>query len=101
MANVKHPQTNLRSLAKQAKSRLTQNDYVKERQDAVASALPILERKLYYKIAEIIDHENELLNPIAALIDREAFERLSPVERQRELFRLSDLYRRVKQALAK
>lgn len=99
MSNVKHSQTQLRKMARQAKSRLVENDYVRERKNAIISELPILESKLYFKILDVIERENEIINPIAALIDRPAFEKLSPVEKQRELFRLSSLYRTVKDRL--
>jgi RNA polymerase-interacting CarD/CdnL/TRCF family regulator len=101
MSNVKHPKGKLRLMAAEAKKRVTENNYKAVQKESVMSELPLMERELYRKILDILARESELINPIGELINREAFEKMTPAERQRELFRLSELYLKIKAKLAK
>ncbi len=102
---MKQPRNTLQELALQAKKRMC-NGYSKPINSINVSAsgkvitfekssLPINSETNCYKIYEALQ-STDTVNPLSRLIDKELLETLTPEQRQRYVFKLSEAYISVK-----
>lgn len=90
MSNIKHPKCKLRSLACEAKTRLTNNTYDVDRQ--TPRNITPQQREIYIKLCELTRRGERVDNPILCFADKEKLNSLSHDERQRYILQLSADY---------
>lgn len=107
----------IKSLAKDAKQRLrlsnyfqktipyndcenqTTQSYIKSQNQKLLSSNCIdnEEQILWQKVCDIMESEQDIINPISILIDKEKYNNMSEIARQMYVLRLSDKYAELKQ----
>ncbi len=55
------------------------------------------EEKLYVKVREILDRDENVMNPIGQLVDRTVFDKLDEANRQRYILELSAIIRELRE----
>ncbi|HIV63786.1 MAG TPA: hypothetical protein H9693_03385 [Firmicutes bacterium] len=55
------------------------------------------EEKLYVKVREILDRDENVMNPIGQLVDRTVFDKLDEANRQRYILELSAKFRELRE----
>lgn len=53
------------------------------------------EKRVYDLAVDILNSDEVILNPLALLIERKVYDRLSPVEKERYVLKLSEIYIRM------
>lgn len=86
MSNVKHPKCALRTLAGQAKARLSKGSYGEE-PSAPKNVTP-RQREIYIKLCELAASGEEVTNPIALFADKQLLASLPHEEKQRYILQL-------------
>ncbi len=89
MSNIKHPKCALRTLAAQAKDRLSKGTYQKP---AAPTNITPGQREIYLRLLELKANGEEVVNPIAQLADPAKLRSLSHEDRQRYILQLSADY---------
>ncbi len=97
MSNRKHGECELRSIAQQAKKRLTTNDYADcSGPYAPPKNITPAQREIYIKIAEMAKNGEDVLNPIKQFADEDKMATLSHAERQRYILSVAADYATMK-----
>lgn len=99
MANVRHPDCAIRSLAQEAKRRLREGAYDRELRQSLPQGASPAQKRIYIRLKELLDKGEEVVNPIRQLADAELLARLSHDERQRYVFQLAADYTAMKREL--
>ncbi|GEM_PF-730976 len=99
MANIRHPDCAIRSLASEAKRRLREGAYQKELGGAFPYGASPAQKRLYIRLKELLDKGEEVVNPIRQLADEELLSRLSHADKQRYVFQLAADYTAMKREL--
>lgn len=97
---AKRENSNLKKLVREAKTRMTQNEYDTKREEvagdnAVAKPIDYEEERLYRTVCEIASAFDEVIDPIGRLVDKEAFEGMNEVERERYVLTLGVTYKKL------
>lgn len=85
--NIKHPDSELRRLAKEAKQRLIDNAYNRDELNAPKDITP-QQREIYLKLLSLKREGEENINPIDQFADREILCSLSYEEKQRYIMQV-------------
>ncbi len=96
MSNVKHPKCAIRSMAIEAKSRLTTNNYLEK---STPKNITASQKEIYFKLQKMKYDGVELTSPVAQLGDSKLLSTLSHEEKQRYIIRLCEDYIKVKQII--
>lgn len=97
MANVRHPDCAIRSLAHAAKRRLCEGAY--DRESSYPAGASPAQKRIYIRLKQLMDDGEELVNPLRQLADDELMAKLSHDEKQRYLFQLAADYLAMKKEL--
>lgn len=115
MANITRAKGNIYNLAKLAKERLKQNNYIKSKGNVISNAStfaeyisrqkdlsskpkavvqpkPSYDEELYKKVCALIE-SNNTLNPVSQLIDKELFSSLDTEAKQFYIHNLTEKYK--------
>lgn len=115
MANITRAKGNIYNLAKLAKERLKQNNYIKSRGNIINNAStfaeyisrqkeivsktkitsqpkPSYDEELYKKVCNLIENNNTI-NPVSQLIDKELFNSLDTEAKQFYIHNLTEKYK--------
>ena len=96
MSNVKHPKCAIRSMANEAKSRLSKNNYTQEHTPKNITAS---QKEIYFKLQQMKKDGVELTSPVSQLGDSKLLATLSHEEKQRYIIKLCEDYVKVKQLI--
>lgn len=99
MANVRHPDCAIRTLAHEAKRRLKEGAYDREAACALPQGASPSQKRIYIRLKELLDRGEEVVNPIRQLADADLVARLSHEEKQRYILRLAADYTAMKKEL--
>lgn len=99
MANVRHPDCAIRTLAHEAKRRLKEGAYDREATCALPQGASPSQKRIYIRLKELLDRGEEVVNPIRQLADADLVARLSHEEKQRYILRLAADYTAMKKEL--
>lgn len=99
MANVRHPECAIRSLAKQAKLRLRDGARSYGDRSFFPQGASPSQQRIYIRLKELSERGEEVVNPIRQLADAELLSGLSHDEKQRYVFQLAADYIAMKREL--
>ncbi len=85
MSNVKHPKCALRTLAVEAKKRLSANGYC---EPAAPKYVTPQQKQIYLKLVELERKGEEVVNPVVQFADKNKLNSLSHEEKQRYILQL-------------
>lgn len=97
--NVKHPDSELRRRAKEAKQRLLMNAYDKDELNAPKNITP-QQRSIYLKLLSLNRQGETDINPIEQFADKDVMNSLSYADRQRYIMQLCADYLAMKNYIA-
>lgn len=97
----------LKSKANEAKKRLGSGYFQRQpiensencfsKQDYHSNGIDYIdEEKMYELVRDILDSENVVINPIGCLMDKAKFDSMDSVNKQRYVFKLSEIYVKLK-----
>ena len=98
----------LKKLARQAKNRLSQRNYFNGKGELnviknnfFADYKLVLisnkeDEKLYSKVKEILNENEDVINPIGKLVDSNKYKNLSQMDKERYIFNLAEKYKEMK-----
>ncbi len=97
---AKRENSNLKKLVREAKTRMTHNEYDTKREEvagesAVAKPIDYEEERLYRTVCEIASAFEEVIDPIGRLVDEERYEGMNDVERERYVLTLGATYKKL------
>lgn len=95
MSNIKHNQCAMRSLAKEAKSRLANNNYDPDEINAPKNLTP-QQKEIYLKLVKLSRTGEDISDPISQFADAEKLRTLPHEERQRYVLSLCADYVQIK-----
>ena len=98
MSNIKHNKCTMRTMANEAKARLSSNNYRRGLPPIPKNATP-QQREIYIKLYELRRDGDGVDNPIAVFADEQKLATLSHEERQRYIMQLSADYISMRTAL--
>ena len=98
----------LKKLARQAKNRLSKRNYFNgkgelgvDKSNFLAEYKLVLisnkeDEKLYLKVKEILEENEDVINPIGRLVDSNKYQKLSNNDKERYIFNLAEKYKEMK-----
>lgn len=98
MSNIKHNKCPMRTMANEAKARLSSNEYRRGMPPVPKNATP-QQKEIYLKLYELRKGGDGVDNPIAMFADEKKLSTLSHDERQRYIMQLSADYISMRNAL--
>lgn len=99
----------LKRLARQAKNRLGKRNYLNRKGESKVGSdyyladykLVLLstkeDEKLYLKVKSILSEDEDVINPLGKLVDKNKFFSLSEMDKERYIFNLAEKYRAMKE----
>ena len=98
MSNIRHNKCPMRTLASEAKARLTSGGYRRDLPPVPKNATP-QQREIYLKLCELRKDGENIENPIALFADKQKLSSLTHEERQRYIMQISADYLSMRSAL--
>ena len=97
---AKRENSNLKKLVREAKTRMTQNEYDTKREEvavdtAVTKPIDYEEERLYRTVCEIASSFEDVVDPIGRLVDKELYADMNEVERERYVLCLGVTYKKL------
>lgn len=97
---AKRETSNLKKLVKEAKTRMTQNEYDNRKEEiagdgAAVKQMDYEEEKMYRTVCEIASSVEDVINPIGRLVDKKAYAYMDDTERERYILTLGITYKKL------